>query len=104
MRLLVVSDSHKKASVLDRIIRKEQNAKEIFFLGDVVEDIEDLPSVAPIRPKGKWIEIIDEETAYSKTWHYECSKCGKNNTCFGSNPNFCPHCGAKMVEPQESEE
>lgn len=42
MRLLVVSDSHKKASVLDRIIRKEQTAKEIFFLGDVTEDIEDL--------------------------------------------------------------
>ena len=40
----------------------------------------DLPSVTPIRPKGEWIEIVDEETAYSKTWHYECSECGKNKT------------------------
>ena len=55
-----------------------------------------LPSVTPIRPKGKWIEIVDEESAYSKTWHYECSECGKNNTCFSSNPNFCPNCGADM--------
>lgn len=42
MRLLVLSDSHKKSGVLDRIIRKEQTAKNIFFLGDVTEDIENL--------------------------------------------------------------
>lgn len=60
------------------------------------ETVKALPPVTPIRPKGEWIEIIDEETAYVKTWHYECSECGKNNTCFGGNPNFCPNCGADM--------
>ncbi|MCQ2454618.1 MAG: metallophosphoesterase [Clostridia bacterium] len=42
MRLLVISDSHKRSSIVDRIIRKEENAKHIFFLGDIVGDIEDL--------------------------------------------------------------
>ena len=67
----------------------------------VEEMLKSLPSVTPIRPKGKWIEKVDEETAYSKTWHYECSECGKNNTCFGGNPNFCPHCGADMRGEKE---
>lgn len=58
--------------------------------------VSDLPSVTPIRPKGEWIEIVDEETAFGKTWHYECSKCGKYNTCLDGNPDFCPGCGADM--------
>ena len=44
---------------------------------ELYEAVYDSPSVTPIRPKGEWIEIIDEETAYSKTWHYECSECKK---------------------------
>lgn len=63
---------------------------------DAIRQIQRLPSATPIRPKGEWIEIVDEETAYSKTWHYECSECGKHNTCFDDNPYFCPHCGADM--------
>ncbi|MCQ2477839.1 MAG: metallophosphoesterase [Clostridia bacterium] len=42
MRLLVISDSHKKSAVVDRVIRKEKSAAHIFFLGDVTDDIEDL--------------------------------------------------------------
>ena len=42
MQLLVISDSHSRAAVVDRIIRNRKEAKEIFFLGDVTSDIEDL--------------------------------------------------------------
>lgn len=49
MRILVISDSHKKTGVIDRIIRKEQNAKEIFFLGDNASDIEDFIFEYPDR-------------------------------------------------------
>lgn len=42
MRLLVISDSHRGGGTVDRIIRREPGAKEIFFLGDLVSDIEDL--------------------------------------------------------------
>lgn len=49
MRLLVISDSHKRSGVVDRIIRKEQTAKHIFFLGDIVSDIEDMIYEYPDR-------------------------------------------------------
>ena len=47
---------------------------------------------------GKWI-------AHSNggIWikYYECSECGKAHD---THSDYCPNCGAKMVEPQESEE
>ena len=41
MRILVISDSHRKGSTVDKIIESQKEAKHIFFLGDVVGDIED---------------------------------------------------------------
>ena len=41
MRILVISDSHGKGQLVDRIIRSQNTAKHVFFLGDVVGDIED---------------------------------------------------------------
>ncbi len=40
MRLLVISDSHGHSGTVDRIISSHPEAKHIFFLGDVVRDIE----------------------------------------------------------------
>ena len=57
-------------------------------------------------PSGKWIDVykgslIDE---------YRCSNCNSNPptkkvgiTWGWDFTNYCPNCGAKMVEPQESE-
>lgn len=42
MRLLVISDSHKRGDIVDRIIRREKDARHIFFLGDLTLDIDDL--------------------------------------------------------------
>ena len=47
MRLLVISDSHKMGSVVDRILSSESEAHEVFFLGDLVSDIEDLTYAYP---------------------------------------------------------
>ena len=41
MRIVVISDSHGHGSVVDRIIRRENTADAIIFLGDVTSDIED---------------------------------------------------------------
>ena len=41
MRLLVISDTHGRSALIDRVLRLESGAKEVFFLGDVVRDIED---------------------------------------------------------------
>lgn len=42
---------------------------------------------------GHWIDKDDKSAV--------CSCCNRNNTLFG---DYCKWCGAKMVEPQESEE
>ena len=73
------------------------------------EDFLDLPSVTPQEPKtGHWIEVAK----YSDGKHeIECSKCGShifdrghaNSYIVKEKYKYCPRCGAKMVEPQESE-
>lgn len=42
MRIAVISDSHGRGSIVDRIIRREKDAEAIIFLGDITSDIEDL--------------------------------------------------------------
>lgn len=49
MRILVISDSHGARGVLYDIIKAEPSAKHIFFLGDMVRDIEDISEVFPDR-------------------------------------------------------
>lgn len=48
MRLVVISDTHGRSMLIDRVLRKESSAQEVFFLGDVVSDIE---SVMPDYPE-----------------------------------------------------
>ena len=67
---------------------------EVFIVDDVYEQIvEQLPPVNPQRT-GHWIfdEILDK--------HYYCSECKSMGVDYW---DFCPNCGARMVEPQESE-
>lgn len=68
--------------------------------------IRNLPSVRPQEPKtGHWIEedVFDGDVAY------RCSECNElfwleSGTPKDNEYNFCPKCGKKLVEPQESEE
>ena len=48
---------------------------------------------------GQWIERVerDDWDDYEEVW-YECDQC---HTDWGGAVNFCPNCGARMVEPQE---
>ena len=58
--------------------------------------IKQLPSVTPQEPKtGHWNEIPKY-----KDIAWQCSECERFTTM---KHNYCPKCGAKMVEPQESE-
>ena len=36
--------------------------------------------------------------------HYACSNCGAEFQCEDMDFDYCPRCGAKMIEPQESED
>ena len=68
-----------------------------------VEDIEDMPSVSQT---GHWIA----QDIHNCHTDFKCSKCGyiHNFTHLYGEPTadytYCPNCGAKMVEPQESED
>ena len=68
-----------------------------------IEAIEKLPSVTPQPKTGQWIEQIDHE---ENCRTLICSNCDRPALHDGDSiwkHKFCPHCGAKMVEPQETE-
>lgn len=65
---------------------------------DIVNCVKGMPSVTPQEPReGHW-DIKDN------MW-WVCSACGCQTRMMKKYnvPRFCPACGAKMVEPQESE-
>ena len=64
----------------------------------LTEELRKLPSVLPKAKKGHWIKENRGRVEYSAV----CSECG-DSTFWSEKSNFCPNCGAKMVEPQESE-
>ena len=47
MRIVVISDSHGRTGVIDRILRNQPDAEYVFFLGDRLPDIEDFPILYP---------------------------------------------------------
>ena len=83
--------------------------KDIFV--KILDEINKLPSVKQEPKTGHWIEHPTEED-YSV-----CSRCGIGSRRMEHGKNadgtkyidiysyrFCPYCGARMVEPQESED
>ena len=85
-------DAVDREAVLDLCDSKDPDYKVIHFK----EDVECLPPVIPQPKTAHWI-------AHSRgIWieYYECSECGK--IC-STNFDYCPNCGAKMQEAQESE-
>ena len=66
----------------------------------LTEELRKLPSVLPKAKKGHWINGDDK-----------CPCCGKSkfeglyaDIWADWQPKHCPNCGAKMIEPQESED
>lgn len=47
MRIVVISDSHRRSGNIKKILDAQQSARHIFFLGDVTGDIEDLIRLYP---------------------------------------------------------
>jgi DNA-directed RNA polymerase subunit RPC12/RpoP len=77
------------------------------YVLDVLSRIKNAPPATPQQKTGYWITKIKSDLR-GDMWstNPKCSKCGGepyySNTIY--NYNFCPYCGAKMVESQESEE
>lgn len=54
--------------------------------------------------KGHWIEQIDHEENCRTLICSNCDRPALHDEDSIWKHKFCPHCGAKMVEPQESED
>ena len=72
----------------------------------IMNHMDEMPPVTPQEPKtGHWKVVSDGygDSAYI----CECSECKDTVWVYKDADrkwNYCPNCGAKMVEPQESEE
>ena len=74
------------------------------YTREVKETLEDLPSVEQEPQTGHWIVVSDGygDNAYI----CECSECKDTVWVYKDADrkwNYCPNCGARMVEPQETE-
>ncbi len=47
MRVAVISDTHRRTDVIDKILSAQKEARYIFFLGDNIGDIEDFEFLYP---------------------------------------------------------
>ena len=79
----------------------EFNTRDLMLL-NAEQFIHLLPSVRPQEPKtGHWIKVTNGRGGH------ECDLCHEYAPSYQSGKeyltNYCPNCGAKMIEPQESE-
>lgn len=98
-------DAISRQAVIDTIERwlscDDYNEAERYIMKAVRNILYEFPSVNPQPKMGHWRAIYQGEEIID----YRCSECEFGNT-FGQSTyrmNFCPNCGAKMVEPQETE-
>lgn len=87
-------------SMLDDSSDNKRN--QLVSIDSIADEIAELPSINPKELKtGHWID-----NPYDKDFS-QCSECGSNwekSIIENCNMDYCPNCGAKMVEEQESED
>ena len=71
----------------------------------LIDRIKTLPPVTAEPKTGYWIE----KDGYDGDIYYDCSECGESWATIEGTPwdnewNYCPNCGCRMYEPQESED
>ena len=99
-------DCVRRQEVLDSIHANCVYENEYNLTAKHIEDaVKQLPSVTSQQKIGHW--IYD-----NATYNWRCDKCGETPKTMGyvgsdkfmaEHFKFCNHCGAKMIEPQESE-
>lgn len=96
-------DCISRQDVLSEIIRFSTEEGASVECQQLYCDVNNMPSVTPIRPKGHW--IYDKSIA-----NWRCSKCGETpktiayvgtGSFMAEHFKYCNHCGAKMEEVEE---
>ena len=81
-----------RKAVLEQIFYSTDNDGDVVLGSTLRRRIENLPFVT--QKSGKWIE--------DEYGNVICSGCKRfRRDCRYGHTNYCNHCGAKMVEPQE---
>lgn len=62
----------------------------------LIDELKRLPSAQPEQKKGQW--IYDPELYPHGHGRYDCDQCGES---VQNRTNFCPYCGARMVDADE---
>ncbi len=101
-------DAISRKAVINTIFNNSDNNGDVVLSTDLMDRIKHLPSVTPQPKTGHW--MYDDEHSDWSDVTYKCSCCKRaisvpyevRNEVYRDYP-FC-HCGAKMIEPQESEE
>lgn len=96
-------DCISRQDVLSEIIRFSTEEGSSVECQQLYCDVNNMPSVTPIRPKGHWI--------YDKSFaNWICSKCGETPKTIGyvgtgafmaEHFKYCNHCGAEMDGVEE---
>ena len=109
-------DCISRQAALDTFCLSEKSRKyggdhsgyDTIMLYEVQDALEALPSVNPQEPKaGHWVKYGIPRCGEQ---HYKCTNCdeyfnfGLYSDYYKKAFKYCPNCGAKMIEPQESEE
>ncbi|MBQ7303243.1 MAG: YfcE family phosphodiesterase [Clostridia bacterium] len=72
MQLIVLSDSHGRASLIDRVIAAHPNAAAFIFLGDGLRDFDEAtrfdPRIAAVSVAGNCDLFADAPTVVTPTW------------------------------------
>ena len=79
--------------IVDSYSESRSNVEDV--TQDMISDILALPSVTPQPKTGHWIETDKYES-----YRFKCSECYRGTDDI---TDYCPNCGCRMVEPQESE-
>ena len=82
-------------SRISDLIVLELKGERLPTWNEVHNALGELPPVKPKPKMGHWI--------YERCDMYSCSVCHHWHTDLDEKMNYCPNCGARMVEPQESE-
>ena len=93
-------DAVSRQAVIDLMMQKwGENFSGDDAMQESIDAIREMPSVTPQEPKtGHWI-LTEDDFVY-------CSECEDSYypRPIDASWYYCPHCGCRMVEPQESEE
>ena len=92
-----MNDLISRQAAIDRLKREEKVLYTPTGMNYLIRAIKDLPPVNPQPKTGHWIN--------GDCKGGNCSICGEYYAFYPESGdfNYCPNCGAKMVEPQESE-